>query len=180
VSDKARVRAQLLRSRAARPVSERAAAGRAIAGTLRELLAGATRVAAYVGVGSEPPTGDLLTALPEVLLPVLRPDGDLDWAIGHDVGPGARGLLEPTGPRLGVAAIGSCDVVLVPALAVDRQGIRLGRGGGSYDRVLPRATGLTIALVYDEELVDLLPHEPHDVAVAAAATPSYGLVRLRQ
>lgn len=174
------MRADLLRRRAARPVSERAAAGRALAAALRELLAGATRVAAYVGVGSEPPTAELLAQLPAVLLPVLRPDGDLDWALGHAVGPAARGLLEPTGPRLGVAAVAACDVVLVPALAVDRRGIRLGRGGGSYDRVLPRATGLTIALVYDEELVDVLPHEPHDVAVAAAATPSCGLVRLPQ
>jgi len=180
VRDKAAVRADLLGHRAARPVAERTAAGRAIADALRELMSGATRVAAYVGVGSEPPTAELLAELPEVLLPVLRPDGDLDWALGHEVRPGARGLLEPTGPRLGVAAIAACDVVLVPALAVDRRGIRLGRGGGSYDRVLPRATGLTVALVYDEELVDLLPHEPHDIAVAAAATPSYGLVRLPQ
>jgi 5-formyltetrahydrofolate cyclo-ligase len=64
----------------------------------------------------------------------------------------------------------------VPALAVDRTGNRLGRGGGSYDRALRRATGLTIALLYDEDLVDVLPAEPHDVPVAAAVTPSYGLV----
>lgn len=174
------MRGELLRRRAARPVPERVAAGRAIAEALHELLSGAGRVAAYVGVGSEPPTDAVLAGLPEVLLPVLRPDGDLDWALGSELGPAARGLLEPTGPRLGVDAIASCDVVLVPALAVDRHGIRLGRGGGSYDRALPRATGLTVALVYDEELVEVLPHEPHDVAVAAATAPSCGFVRLGQ
>jgi 5-formyltetrahydrofolate cyclo-ligase len=68
--------------------------------------------------------------------------------------------------------------VLVPALAVDRHGNRLGRGGGSYDRALARATGLTVAVLYDGELVDLLPVEPHDVPVNAVVTPRSGLVRL--
>jgi 5-formyltetrahydrofolate cyclo-ligase len=66
----------------------------------------------------------------------------------------------------------------VPALQVDRDGNRLGRGGGSYDRALARATGLTVALLHDDELVAELPHEPHDVPVRAVATPTGGLVRL--
>ncbi len=68
--------------------------------------------------------------------------------------------------------------MIVPALLVARDGTRLGRGGGSYDRALARATGLTVALLHDGELVDALPAEPHDVAVQAAATPSLGVVRL--
>ncbi len=65
--------------------------------------------------------------------------------------------------------------MLVPALLVDRHGTRLGKGGGSFDRALARATGLTIALVHDDEVVDLLPAEPHDVPVRAIATPSTGV-----
>ncbi len=90
----------------------------------------------------------------------------------------ARGLLEPAGPRLGPEALADCDLVLVPALAVDRAGRRLGRGGGSYDRALPRARGLVVAVLHDGELVEQLPAEPHDVAVRAVVTPSGGLMHL--
>ncbi|MCA1711851.1 MAG: 5-formyltetrahydrofolate cyclo-ligase, partial [Actinobacteria bacterium] len=123
-----------------------------------------------------PGTTSLLALRDDVLLPVLLPDDDLDWAVGRDLRPGPRGLLEPVGPRLGVAAISSCDLVLVPALAVDVAGTRLGRGGGSYDRALRRATGRTIALLHDGELVERLPADPHDVPVTAAVTPSGGLL----
>jgi 5-formyltetrahydrofolate cyclo-ligase len=66
-------------------------------------------------------------------------------------------------------------VVLVPALAVDRRGRRLGRGGGYYDRTLASLAGPAYAVVYDDEVVEEVPVEPHDVAVAGALTPS-GLV----
>lgn len=146
-----------------------------LVGPVQALLAGATRVASYVAVGAEPGVP------PRVgwLLPVLLPDGDLDWVtFTGELADGSRGLREPVGPRLGVDAIAGCDLVLVPALLVDRHGNRLGKGGGSYDRALPRATGLTVALLRDGELVDELPTEEHDVKVAAAATPSGGVVRL--
>jgi 5-formyltetrahydrofolate cyclo-ligase len=159
--------------------AERTAAGEALADALGDVVAGATRVACYAAVGTEPPTAALFALCREVLLPVLLPDGDLDWALHRDdLQPAAKGLLEPAGRRLGVEALASCDVVLVPALAVDGRGTRLGRGGGSYDRALPRATGLTIALLYDGEHVDRLPSEPHDARVRAVATPSHGLVRM--
>ena len=175
---KAAVRAAALSRRAAMSPQERAAAGEAIAAALRHRLAAATRVAAYAAIGTEPPTTPALTHCRDVLLPVLLDDGDLDWATGRPFERTARGLLEPTGPRLGVDAIGGCDVVLVPALAVDQHGHRLGRGGGSYDRALRRARGLTIALLYDGEHVEALPTEPHDVRVRAVVTPSSGLVLL--
>ena len=112
------------------------------------------------------------------LLPVVTSERDLDWG-SYDGGlVTRRGLQEPTGPLLGREALATCDLVLVPALLVDRTGARLGKGGGCYDRALPRTTGLTVALVNDEELVDELPAEPHDVRVAAVATPSHGVVRL--
>jgi 5-formyltetrahydrofolate cyclo-ligase len=62
----------------------------------------------------------------------------------------------------------------VPALAVSRSGVRLGRGGGSYDRALARVPpGMPIiAMIYDDELVDELPHDDWDVPVTGAVTPS--------
>ena len=155
---------------------------------LREVLlatpemAGAGRVAAYVSVGREPGTGPLIEALSahgvDVLLPLLQPDGALDWAVYEGPAalvPVARGLLEPTGDPLGVGAVTSADAVLVPGLAVDRRGMRLGRGGGSYDRVLARVAGraFTCVLLHDGEVLDIpVPRDPHDVPVTAAATPS--------
>ncbi len=86
-------------------------------------------------------------------------------------------LRQPTGERLGVDAIREASLVIVPAVAVDRSGVRLGRGGGSYDRVLARLdrVTLTVALLYDGELVESVPAEPHDRTVQAAITPSLGL-----
>jgi 5-formyltetrahydrofolate cyclo-ligase len=145
-------------------------------------------VAAYFSVGTEPDSRGLIFALWKrgtyVLLPVLQPDGELDWASyeGPDsLGPGPRGLVEPTEPRRGVAAVTSADLVVVPALAVDRAGRRLGRGGGSYDRALARVgqSILTVALLYDGEVVDQVPVAGHDQPVRAAALPGEGICRLR-
>jgi 5-formyltetrahydrofolate cyclo-ligase len=169
---KAALRAAVLSRRAQLTAAERDAAGAAIAAALHDLLAGATRIAAYAPIGSEPPTAAALADCGPALLPVLQPDGDLDWGAGPGLTRTTRGLLEPAGPRLGVGAIADCDVVLVPALAVDGDGNRLGRGGGSYDRALRRATGLTIAVLYDGERVDSVAAEPHDVRVRAVVTPS--------
>ena len=145
------------------------------------------RVATYAPVGSEPGGPDLPSvladALPagaELLLPVLCDDLDLDWAAW--AGPEAmvaagRGTREPDSPRLGVAAIATAELVVLPALAVDRRGVRLGRGGGSYDRALARVPTavLTVVPLHDGELLDALPAEPHDLPVRAAVTPSGGL-----
>ena len=162
--------------RQSRPVPAATAAA-ALQAALAALLGSSTRIAAYISVGTEPSTRELLR--PGWLLPVLLPDGDLDW-IAYDgrLASAARGLVEPIGDRLGVDAVTTCDLVLVPALAVDRRGNRLGRGGGSYDRALARAAGLTVALLHDGELVDQVPVEPHDIAVRAAVTPTGGLVLL--
>ena len=111
-----------------------------------------------------------------MLLPVVLPGLDLDWAVydGPDaLGPGPRGLLEPVGARLGRQAIGDADVVLAPALAVDTAGRRLGQGGGCYDRALARVAAQTpvLAVVFAEEVVPgPLPEEPHDRRVAGVVT----------
>ncbi|MGH8775045.1 MAG: 5-formyltetrahydrofolate cyclo-ligase [Jiangellaceae bacterium] len=146
-------------------------------------LADAQRVAGYVSVGREPGTGPLIEALSargvEVLLPILLPDGDLEWAAyegPRSLASATRGLLEPTGDPLGTGAVATAGAILVPGLAVDRHGIRLGRGGGSYDRVLARVAGraFSCVLLHDGEVLDMrVPRDSHDVPVAAAATPSH-------
>lgn len=189
IASKRNIRQAVLAAREAMPLNGRAAAGRAIRDALLGVpeLEMAASVAAYVSIGTEPDTRALVFALWKrgtyVLVPRLLPGGDLDWASyeGPDsLEPGPYGLAQPTEPARGVGAIGAADVVLVPALAVDRAGVRLGRGGGSYDRVLARVgpSILTIGLVYDSELVDELPCEAHDRHVRAAVTPSTGLLRL--
>jgi 5-formyltetrahydrofolate cyclo-ligase len=124
--------------------------------------------------------GVLASVCRRLLLPIVQPDHDLDWAVySGDLVPAAFGLREPPGPRLGPAAITQAQLVVVPALAVDRRGVRLGRGGGSYDRALARVGPgtLLIAALYDDELVDELPAEPHDIRVHAVVTPA-GVVKL--
>ncbi|MDJ0360439.1 5-formyltetrahydrofolate cyclo-ligase [Rhodococcus sp. H29-C3] len=152
-----------------------------------ESARGASTVAAYIPVGSEPGSLDMLDALrlrsPVVLVPVAREPGPLQWAeyTGRENLKAAQyGLYEPTGPLLPPARVATCDVVFVPALAVDLRGVRLGRGAGFYDRTLdlvPVGTPV-IAVVRDSELVDELPEEPHDRRASHALTPSGGLIAL--
>ncbi|MER6335232.1 5-formyltetrahydrofolate cyclo-ligase [Streptomyces sp. NPDC001034] len=184
------LRRGLLAVRNSLPDDDVRASGRALAAHALELpeLAGARTVAAYVSVGAEPGTVALLDALrargARVLLPVLLPDNDLDW--GEYTGPGSltevrhggrMALFEPSGARLGPDAVTGADVVLLPGLAVDARGMRLGRGGGSYDRVLARleragAHPRLVVLLYDGEVVARVPEEEHDRPVHAVVTPS--------
>jgi 5-formyltetrahydrofolate cyclo-ligase len=186
-SAKVAVRDQIVTARNRRPLLERSELARAIADQLLALaeVRRAATVAAYVSIGSEPGTGWLLRELAaagkRVILPVLLPDGDLDWAVyagDRSLAPARLGLLEPTGPRLGVDAVATADVVLVPGLAVSADGDRLGRGGGSYDRALARVPvgTFTCVLLHDDEVGLDVPVEPHDRRVTATATPS-GVVR---
>ncbi|MFD6423600.1 5-formyltetrahydrofolate cyclo-ligase [Streptomyces sp. NPDC060198] len=185
-SMKISLRRELLAARAALTGGELAASAAALARTALTLpeLSDARTVAAYVSVGREPGTRALLDLLRargvRVLLPVLLPDDDLDWA--EYEGPdrllkARRGLLEPGGPRLGPAAVLDADTVLLPGLAADTRGMRLGRGGGSYDRVLARlaaagAHPALVVLLYDDEVVARVPAEPHDHPVDAVVTPA--------
>ncbi|MBO9521444.1 MAG: 5-formyltetrahydrofolate cyclo-ligase [Nocardioidaceae bacterium] len=183
-SAKLALRDQLVTARGRLGVAEIAARAQA---TTALLLASpevrqAATVAAYVSVGREPGTGLLLDALADagkrVLLPVLLGDNDLDWSTyeGSAALAGARrGLLEPTGELLGVDAIAGADVVLVPGLAVDRTGLRLGRGGGSYDRALARVPlgTFTCVILNESEVLDQVPAAPHDRPVAAAVTEQH-------
>nr|WP_214368170.1 5-formyltetrahydrofolate cyclo-ligase [Pseudonocardia sp. H11422] len=182
-------RRRVLAARRALTPEERAGRAAALAEGAVGLAAGrAGPVCAYLPVGREPGSVAGLDALRaaghDVLLPVV-PDhaGPLDWARydGPDsLADGPLGLREPTGPRLGVTTITRAGLVLVPALAADRRGVRLGRGGGYYDRTLPLAGPGTplVVLLNDDELVAELPAEPHDVRVTAALLPRAGVVML--
>ncbi|GAB4009862.1 5-formyltetrahydrofolate cyclo-ligase [Nocardioides ultimimeridianus] len=186
---KVAARDQLLTARRRRPLLEVGEDARAIA---RVVLAApevrrAATVACYVSLGTEPGTtallDDLVAAGKRVIVPMLLPDNDLDWAVyrGADsLAPARRGLLEPAGPPLGVDAIATADAVLVPGLAVSPTGLRLGRGGGSYDRALGRVPvgTFTCVLLYAAEVGADVPSEPHDRPVTAAASPA-GLVRFQ-
>ncbi|MEU4427023.1 5-formyltetrahydrofolate cyclo-ligase [Actinoplanes sp. NPDC024001] len=221
--NKIALRARLLTARRSLSAPARAAAAAKIQDQTLDLVRrkAPRTLAAYVPIGAEPggPNLPLLlaAALPEgsrLLLPVLLPDNDLDWAAftlpsptavppsptsADSVRPrseassaagtsraqhafpglrsGPRGLLEPNGPRLGVDAIREADLVLVPALAVGRDGTRMGRGGGSYDRALarlPTPGPLIVALLHDGEDIEVVPTDPHDRRVHAVITPTGG------
>ena len=198
---KAALRTRLRADRKRRTAAARAAAAGDLARVLRDLpeLTSARTVAAYVPLPTEPDLAPTLAELRSrdvrVLLPVMRPDRDLLWrplpgpALGDQDVPAARlAASPPAGPvspdvlppdLLPPEAVREADVLLVPALAVDRSGARLGQGGGSYDRVLRRVRPgtLVLAVLFDGELLDTLPVEAHDCHVAAAATPS-GVIRL--
>jgi 5-formyltetrahydrofolate cyclo-ligase len=172
----------LLSRRRARPPAESAAAADAIVSTLLERLKGVGTLAAFVPDPAEPGSGLLPGAYTElgarVLLPVIPPQGrTLDWAeYTGELEAGRFGLSHPVGPRLGPTAIGAADAVVVPALAVDRFGIRLGRGGGYYDRALAHARpdAVLVTIVFDDERIAELPREVHDRPVTAVVTPSGG------
>ena len=176
------LREGLLFRRRTRPVADRAAAADAVAFALVAGLRGVRTLAAFVPDPTEPGSGRLPDAYAElgarVLLPVIPPTGRiLDWAAyTGELETGRFGLSQPVGPRLGAMAIGEADAVVVPALAVDRFGIRLGRGGGYYDRALvhARPDAVLVTVVFDGERVDELPREDHDRPVAAVVTPSGG------
>jgi 5-formyltetrahydrofolate cyclo-ligase len=189
IPTKLALRRTLKAQRRGRSTGEREQTARAIAAVGLELprLRRARCVAVYASLPDEPGTALLRQGLRElgirVLLPVVGEDPgtrQLDWAEddGELAVAGALRLPEPSGQRFGPAEIGRAQVVLVPALAVDTTGTRLGRGGGYYDTALTQAAGdaLLLALVHDAEVLDAgttpIPREPHDVGVHGVITPT--------
>jgi 5-formyltetrahydrofolate cyclo-ligase len=180
MSDKQAVRAAALARRRGMPAAIRDAQDEALVESAVRFALDASLIAAYVPMIGEPGgprlVDALATAAASVLLPVLTPDLDLDWARydGTLAASWSPRLREPAGPRLGVNAIEGVDLLFVPAVAVDRFGMRLGRGGGSYDRALARVPPGTsiVALLYDGELCRGVPAEAHDRPVTAVLTPS--------
>lgn len=162
--------------------AEDAALADAVA-TLGAALGPAATVCAYVPVGSEPGSVAMLDALARgggrVLLPVAHRPGPLQWAryLGAQaLVPAPFGLREPAPPFLPACVVAEATLLLIPALAVDRRGVRLGRGAGFYDRTLAAASGARlVAVVRDDEVVDELPEDPHDIRMHEVLTPRSGL-----
>lgn len=194
--DKQSWRAELRARRAAVTVGTREVESAALATALGELAVSLSAaapeppwMAGYVPVRDEPGSLAMLDALhaggARVLLPLAGPPGPLDWAqytgTTH-LRRGRYGLLEPTSGALSPAAIGWAQVILVPALAVDVRGVRLGQGAGYYDRTLPAADrrARLIAVVRDEEVLPRLPVESHDRRMGWVLTPNGGLRRLTE
>ncbi|MCQ4118235.1 5-formyltetrahydrofolate cyclo-ligase [Rhodococcus tibetensis] len=180
-------RQQVLSRRRALDAGVRAAEDRALAELVTAGVVTGSVACAYVPTALEPGSVDLLDALAgivrRVLVPVTRGPGPLFWSEYTGAGQLADapyGLREPTGTVFGPEEIRSAGIVFVPALAVDRRGVRLGRGAGFYDRTLGLAAqdARLVTVVRDEELVAELPEDAHDVRMGWALTPGSGLVRL--
>ena len=133
----------------------------------------AKTVCCYVSLPDEVQTGPLIMQMLEagkrVVVPKVQGRRLALSEIkdpARELAPGAFGVLEPKG-ALRPVALERLDLVLVPGLAFDRRGHRLGRGEGYFDRFLARVpeTTPTIGVCYDFQLVDRLPNEPHDQAV---------------
>jgi 5-formyltetrahydrofolate cyclo-ligase len=179
---KRRARAERTASRAALDEADVAAHADAFASRIvaETGMRAAATVSLYVSVGVEPGTRAALERLHSsgvrVLLPVLAPGLELDWAdyVPGELHEGRRGLLEPSGPRLGLDAIADADVVFCPGLAGTPDGRRLGQGGACYDKALPRARPQAprLLVVYDEDVVDDLPTDERDQRVDALITPT--------
>lgn len=179
-------RRQVAERRRARTAAERAEVAERLCAAVLALDEAATArtVAAYASYPTEPGTGPLRAALRKrgvrVLLPVLRPDNDLDWLedgaddTAEHTAADARGIPSDAAALLGVQAVSAADLVVCPATATTPEGDRLGKGGGSYDRVLARLDphALVVALVHDDEVATALPTEAHDRRVDVIVTPT--------
>lgn len=140
---------------------------------------GAHHIAAYMPVETEPGGQDLVPYLHsqsfDVIVPVSNPDFSMSWVRYAPDLPfmqGAFGISEPAGPALPGTPLADVDVIVVPALAADRHGFRLGKGGGYYDRALAQlAAPATVSLVFTHELLSAVPREPHDSPTSAIITP---------
>jgi 5-formyltetrahydrofolate cyclo-ligase len=176
-------------ARSARTIDDRATAAEALARHAVALLPSGTQgITCYLSLPREPGTEPLIAlaqaAGHRVVVPRIE-GSRLDWVDLHaesELRAGPMGIREPIGDVIDPTELNDFDVLFVPATAVDRHGHRLGQGGGYYDRTLtdlrPHADGgpLIVAVVFDDELIDGVPVEPHDCRVDAALTPS-GIIR---
>lgn len=181
-STKRAIRQRVLAARKRRGRTERARVTELLRDRVLALpeMAAAETVAAYRSLPGEPGTGPLIDELTKrgvtVLLPVLNPDNSLGWAV-HEHGSerlNSVGIREPASLSLGSQALATASVVICPGIAGDLDGHRLGRGGGSYDRALASLdhSELRCLLLYDDEVLDAVPTQPHDQPIDVLVTPS--------
>lgn len=132
-------------------------------------------IASYRSYGDEPDTKELNKLIiaegKELLLPVLKPDHSLTFSCwdGDTASLKLNGKVEEP---IGGEFSGVIDLMILPALAIDAKGNRLGQGGGSYDRALAEFSGFSIAIINEGELLETLPTEITDKKVSAALTPT--------
>jgi 5-formyltetrahydrofolate cyclo-ligase len=181
------LRAELRERRGLLSDTQREAAAAAITTRLDALLAatGARSISCFLSTTTEPGTRAFIRSAVQrgirVLLPVTRADGLLDWAVANDtdeVSVGLHGLPEPTGEILNPMALDQVDLLLIPAAAVDRSGMRLGWGRGYFDRTIGSMQKCppVYAVVFDSEILDEVPRDVHDQAVTGAVTPARTVV----
>jgi 5-formyltetrahydrofolate cyclo-ligase len=188
-AEKRALRAELRARRRTRTATEREADEAAITSHLEALATrlGARSLCAYLSTPDEPPTRGFLRWTADrgirVLLPISRDDGLLDWATydrDAEESADALGMPSPTTELVAPIEIDDVDLILVPAASVGRDGMRMGWGRGYFDKTLGSMKGCppVYAVIFDDELVDRVPSEQHDVPVDGVVTPG-GVVDLR-
>lgn len=181
------LRAELRERRQLLTEAQRADAASAITRRLDDLVdeLGARSISCYLSTVAEPGTREFVTEAVRrgirVLLPITRSDGLLDWAVATDddeVAEGLHGLPEPTGEVLGPIAVNDVDLMIIPAAAVDRTGMRMGWGRGYFDKTIGSMEKCppVFAVIYDSEVLDSLPREVHDQPVTGVVTPTQTLI----
>ena len=177
------MRAELRERRQLRSQSARDAAAQGIRQQLDALVerVGARSISCFLSTTTEPGTREFVEAAVErgirVLLPITRTDGLLDWSVatpGGDITEGMFGLPEPVGEVLGPIAVNDVDLLVIPAAAVDRTGMRLGWGRGYFDKTIGSMERCppVYAVVFDSEVVDEVPSDIHDQPVTGVVTPT--------
>lgn len=176
------------RRSALRP-AERIACAQAVASHLlsQQAMQEARDVAGYWAVEGELPLSAVATnvaAMGTYLLPKLGPEGTLrfaPWSPRVDLVPNRYGIPEPSTDLKDCLTADQLDLILVPLLAFDAHGNRLGMGGGWYDRSLAyrlkgRAKPFLVGVAYAFQQVDAVPAEPWDIPLDAVVTES-GIIR---
>jgi 5-formyltetrahydrofolate cyclo-ligase len=145
---------------------------------------GARSISCFLSIPTEPGTREFVASAVargiRVLLPITRADGLLDWSVAKpdgDIIEGRFGLPEPVGDVLGPIAVNDVDLLIIPAAAVDRSGMRLGWGRGYFDKTIGSMEKCppVYAVVFDSEILDEVPRDIHDQAVTGVVTPTQTL-----
>lgn len=177
------LRADLRERRQQRSEAVRTADAEGVKAQLDALVArtGAQSVSCFLSTPTEPGThefvADAVARGIRVLLPVTRADGLLDWVVADpadDIAEGLFGTPEPVGALLSPLAVNDVDLLIIPAAAVDRSGMRLGWGRGYFDKTIGSMENCppVYAVVFDSEFVDEVPRDLHDQPVTGIVTPT--------